>query len=82
MKYYSKPHGLFSYFSACGMTFALIIAGTLVPIVPGMLSATAHPMAAKFRDLSVMSFKFVIIVKMELWKLNFGIPFLVVPTLT
>ena len=47
MKYYSKLHGLFSYFSACGMTFVLIIAGTFVPMVAGMLSATtAHPVAA------------------------------------
>ena len=73
----------FSYFSACGMTFVLIIAGILVPMVPGMLSATtAHPMAANFHYLGVISFDFIIIVKMELCKLNFGLPFLVVPTLT
>lgn len=51
MKYNSELHGQFPYFSGCGMTFVLIIAGTLVP---GMPSATiAHPMAAKFHGLCV-----------------------------
>lgn len=63
MKYNSELHGQFPYFSGCGMTFVLIIAGTLVP---GMPSATiAHPMAAKFMTC-VLLYSFIIMVKMEL----------------